>query len=410
MADMTRSRALRTERTTAQIIRAYRGPALFSFGFRPFFLLAGGFAALAIPLWIGALLGGGGLAGALARDWHVHEMLYGYTAAVIIGYMIIAGANWTGHYPVAGLPVMLLAGLWLAGRAAMLLAGPDKIAAMAIDAAFLPLFAAALWREQIAARNRRNLVPCVVVALLAMANIAFHLRGIWPDLGPASERMALGVIALLIVVMGGRLVPSFTRNWLVQRRSGREPIPYGRFDLTVALVTAGALALWQWFPYARGTGLCLMLAGGANLVRMIRWRGWETWREPLVWSLHLGYLWLAFGFFLLGASLWFGTAIPATAAIHALAAGGIGVMTLAMMMRTTLSHTGRVRRGGVMTLIALLLINGAALLRIAAPFAPVFVAELLIASTVLWSGAFLIFTVVYGPMLATRKTPRAGRA
>src|SRR5690606_28641331 len=129
------------------------------------------------------------------------EMLYGYTAAVIIGYMIIAGANWTGRYPVAGVPVMVLVALWLAGRGAMLLAGPDNLVVMVIDAAFLPLFAAALWREQIAARNARNLVLCVVVALLAMANIAFHLRALWPALGPASERTALGLIALLIVVM-----------------------------------------------------------------------------------------------------------------------------------------------------------------------------------------------------------------
>src|SRR5690606_38225350 len=116
-----------TMRTTAQIVRGYRGPALFSFGFRPFFLLAGGFAALAIPVWIAAMLGDGGLAGTVTRDWHAHEMLFGYTVAVITGYMIIAGANWTGHYPVAGAPVMVLAALWLAGRAAMLWPGPDTI-------------------------------------------------------------------------------------------------------------------------------------------------------------------------------------------------------------------------------------------------------------------------------------------
>jgi uncharacterized protein involved in response to NO len=164
----------------------------------------------------------------------------------------------------------------------------------------------------------------VVVALLAMANIAFHLRIIWPELGPASERMALGLIALLIVVMGGRFVPSFTRNWLAHRRTGREPVPYGRLDLISAIVTAGALVLWQLLPYAQVTGLCLMLAGAGNLLRMVRWRGWETWCEPLIWSLHVGYGWVALGVMLLGTSLCYVTLVPLTAAIHALAVGGIG--------------------------------------------------------------------------------------
>lgn len=403
---MTRSRARETMRTTAQIVRGYRGLALFSFGFRPFFLLAGGFAALAVPLWIGAMLGFGDMAGAATRDWHVHEMLFGYTSGVIAGYMIIAGANWTGHYPVAGRPVMVLAGLWLAGRLAMLWPGPENAMAMAVDAAFLPLFAAALWREQIAARNGRNLVPCIIVALLALANIAFHLRVLQPELVPASERLALGLIALLIMVMGGRLVPSFTRNWLAQRGVPREPVPYGRLDKAVAVLTAGALLLWQMFPHAPATGALLIVGGVGTGLRLARWRGWETGREPLVWGLHLGYGWLAFGFVLLGGAICFPAHIPQSGAVHALTAGGIGVMTLVMMMRTTLSHTGRERRGGAATLAACLAINAAAGLRVAASFAVTAMAPLLTISALLWSGAFLLFVAVYGPMLVTRRATR----
>lgn len=400
---MERSRARETMRTTAQIIRAYRGPALFSFGFRPFFLLAGAFAALAIPLWIGVLSGGGSLAGTVTRDWHVHEMLFGYTAAVIAGYMIIAGPNWTGRYPVAGAPVAALAALWLAGRAAMLLAEPGNGAAMAIDAAFLPIFAGALWREQIAARNGKGLVPCLVVTALALANIAFHLRFAWPAAGPVSERLALGMIALLIAVMGGRLVPSFTRNWLAQRKPRREPAPYGRLDRAVTGLTAAALAAWLAFPGAGATGLLLAASGTGTALRLARWRGWDTWREPLVWGLHLAYLWLAIGFVLLGAAIGFPRHVPATSAVHALTVGAIGAMTLAMMMRTTLSHTGRARTGGTAAAAALLLVHAAALLRVAAPLAPTLSTHLLMLSALLWSGAFIVFTGIYGPMLATRR-------
>lgn len=206
-------------RTTAQILRDYRGPALFSFGFRPFFLLAGMLALLAVPVWLWAWLGHG--PAALSRDWHVHEMLFGYAGAVIVGYMIVAGANWTGHYPVAGWPVAGLAALWLAGRAAMLAGGWAE----AVDAVFLPLFAMLLWREQLAASNWRSLAPCLVISALALADLGFHLRGIWPGLALGAERAAIALIIFLIALMGGRLVPSFTRNWLARQRITPEPAP-----------------------------------------------------------------------------------------------------------------------------------------------------------------------------------------
>jgi uncharacterized protein involved in response to NO len=168
-------------------------------------------------------------------------------------------------------------------------------------------------------------------------------------------------------------------------------------------LTAAALPAWLAFPGAPATGLLLAAVGAGTALRLARWRGWETWREPLVWGLHLAYLWLAIGFVLLGAATGFPQYVPATSAIHALTAGAIGAMTLTMMMRTTLSHTGRARTGGAAATAALLLIHAAALLRVAAPLAPDLSTHLLMLSALLWSSAFFLFTCVYGPMLATRR-------
>ena len=393
-------------KTTAQIIRDYRGPAIFSFGFRTFFLLAALWAAVAIPLWTLLFLGiGENMTPVFTRDWHVHEMLFGYGSAVIVGYMTIAGANWTGHYPVAGRPIVLLAALWLAGRAAMLaypLLGPG---AAVIDAAFLILFALALWREQLAASNWRNLAPCIVISLLAVANVGFHARMIMPDLGTASERMTIGLITFLIALMGGRLVPSFTRNWMARRKLTPEPAPFGRIDLVILGMTGAALVLWVFLPFTTVSGALLAIAGTGLLVRLVRWRGWVAASEGMVLVLHLGYFWCALGLALLGASILAPALVPGTAAVHALTAGAMGVMTLAVMTRTSRSHTRRERRADGATLLIYALANAAAATRVAAPFVPSLYLELLVLSAACWSLAFGLFALAYGPMLL-RPSPR----
>lgn len=387
-------------RTTAQILRDYRGPALFSFGFRPFFLLASIWAALAMPLWILPMLGvGDGLGIVLTRDWHVHEMLFGYTGAVIVGYMTIAGANWTGHYPVAGRPIVLLVALWIAGRAAMLAYRALGPMAAFIDAAFLIVFALALWREQVAASNWRSLAPCIVITLLAIANVCFHARMIAPELGAVSERMTVGLITFLIALMGGRLVPSFTRNWMAQRKIKPDPAPYGRFDQAALGVAAVGLASWVLQPFAPLSGALLIAAGAGLLVRLLRWRGWIAVRDGMVFILHLAYFWCAIGLALLGASILLPADVPETAAIHALTTGAIGVMTLAVMTRTSCSHTGRERRADAATLVIYALANAAAMIRVLAPFAIAIHLELLALSTACWSLAFGLFALAYGPML-----------
>ncbi len=388
-------------KTTAQILRDYRGPALFSFGFRPFFLLASIWAAVAVPLWMLALFGvGEDMAAVFTRDWHVHEMLFGYTGAVIVGYMIVAGANWTGHYPVAGRPVILLALLWIAGRAAMLASSALGPAAAVVDTAFLVLFALAMWREQLAASNRRSLAPCVVVTLLAIADVGFHASMIAPDLGPASERMALGLVTFLITLMGGRLVPSFTSNWMMQQKIKLVPPPPGRFDQATVAMTGAAILLWLLLPSNLLTGATLATAGAGLFVRLLRWRGWVAARDGMVLILHLGYFWCALGLALLGASILLPAQVPFTAAVHALTAGAIGVMTLAMMTRTSRSHTGRERRADEVTLIIYALVNAAAVMRVLAPFLIPIHLELLGLSAACWSLAFALFALSYGPMLS----------
>lgn len=395
-------------RTTAQILRDYRGPALFSFGFRPFFLLAGIWGMIAIPLWVGPFLGFGGdwVIGIFTRDWHVHEMLFGYTGAVIVGYLIVAGANWTGHYPVAGRPVMALAGLWLAGRVAMLAAPVLGPLAAIIDAAFLIIFAMQMWREQLAASNWRSLAPCVVVSLLALANIGFHLGAAWPGLGAGAERAAIALISFLIALMGGRLVPSFTRNWFARHKIRPEPAPQGRLDRAVLVLGGLGLALWVIWPEGWPGGVMLLVAGAGLLIRLLRWRGWVAAREPMVVILHLGYFWCASGVMMLGAGVLWPHHVPVSAALHALTAGAIGVMTLAMMTRTARSHTGRERKADGLTTMLYVLINAAAVLRVVASLVVGFYAALLGVSAVLWSLGFAVFVVVYGPILSRPQLKR----
>jgi uncharacterized protein involved in response to NO len=390
---------------TAAEVRAYRGPALFSFGFRPFFLFGTAWAGLAAPLWAAIYLGGGGLVlGAPGRDWHVHEMLFGYLSAVIAGFLLTAVPNWTGRLPVTGRPLALLFGLWAAGRAAMLAQAWLGGGAAAVDSAFLAAFAAVIWREVLAGRNWRNLPVCALVTLFAAANIGFHLRGVSPALADLCERIALAAPATLITLIGGRIIPSFTRNWLAQRKPALEPAPFGLFDKVVLVETGAALIAWTVWPTELATGVLLALAGLANLARLARWRGLATGREALVWIMHAGYAWLGVGLVGLGLSILAPAFVPRSAAFHALTAGAFGVMTLAVMTRASLGHTGRPRTADRKTQAIYLAVNGAALARVLAGLLLTQQPWLLGLSAVLWSCAFLGFALAYGPLLLKRRS------
>ena len=389
--------------TTAQPLRRYAGAPLFSFGFRPFFLFSAAWAALAVPVWVGSMSLGDGTVGAMdGRLWHIHEMLFGYLAGVIAGFLLTAVPNWTGRLPVTGLKLAGLFALWAAGRAAGFLPASMAVPAAVIDSAFLIVFAGLIWREVLAARNRRNLPVCLLVSVLAAANIAFHLRGAFPLFGPGAERAAVAVVTGLIALIGGRVTPSFTQNWTQAHGILKGPTAFNGLDAGVLAVTGVALVAWVAAPLSPITGVALAFAGGANLVRLVRWRGWLARREALVWILHIGYAWLGVGLILLGLAALAPAAVPFTAGIHALTTGAMGVETLGIMTRATRGHTGRPRVADRSTTAIYLLILSAAVVRVSAPFLADWTVALLATSATLWALAFSGFVAAYGPMLWRR--------
>ncbi|HYD89291.1 MAG TPA: NnrS family protein [Vitreimonas sp.] len=390
--------------TTAERYRAHKGIALFGMGFRPFFLFGSLWAALSVPLWVASVLG---WAPEFTRDWHVHEMLFGYLAAIVAGFLLTAIPNWTGRLPVSGAPLAALFALWVAGRLAMLAVAELGVWASAIDSLFLVAFALIAWREVLAGKNTRNIPVCVMVTLLAAANIAFHLRVPAPDAVWIGERIALAVAALLIALIGGRITPSFTRNWMAKRAMTPEPAPQDKFDLFTLALTGAALLLWLLAPLSPFAGVALLASGAATLLRLARWRGMRTAAEPLVLILHVGYFWLAAGLLLLGFAAIVPSIVPASAGIHALAAGAIGVMTLAVMTRATRGHTGRELTAPRGTQFIYAAANLAALTRVAAALIPAAYTPLLIASALLWSIAFGAFCIIYGRMLTNPRPARA---
>ena len=391
---------------TAAAIRAHRGPAVFSVGLRPFFLFSALWAAIAAPLWLYAFLSGG----PVGLSWHVHEMLFGYTGGIVVGFLLTAVPNWTGRLPVVGTPLALLFGLWLAGRAAMLAMALNADLAsefwpLIIDGLFLFAMAGVIWREVLAGQNWRNVPVAIMVTLFALANAGFHLEAGAGGVDNLSTRLGLAVVTLLIAVIGGRVTPSFTRNWQI-KRGGPLPAVAGRFDIVTLMVTATGLIGWSVAPTHPATGALLLAAGGLNLVRLARWRGDAPLAEPLVWILHLGYLWLAVGLFLTGLSVAAPGLVPLSAGVHALTAGAIGVMTLAVMTRASRGHTGRPLTAGKIEVLIYVLINLAALTRVAGGLLPSVYQPLLMVSTGLWSAAFLAFVIGYGPMLLTPRPDR----
>jgi uncharacterized protein involved in response to NO len=382
--------------------RDYAGPALFSYGFRPFFLAAGVWAAFGILLWLPQYLGTLTLPtyfGAL--DWHIHEMLYGYVAASIAGFLLTAIPNWTGRLPVSGWPLAGLALLWLAGRAAILFSGViGGFAAAVIDVSFLAALAAVAAREIVAGKNWRNLRVLVLLGVLIAGNIVFHAEVLMKGAADYGIRIAIAAVILLISLIGGRIVPSFTGNWLARNNPGRRPAPFSRFDMVALAASALALIAWIAAPAHPVSGALLLMAGLLQAARLARWAGDRALADRLVLVLHVAYLFVPLGFLLIGASA-FLTAVPASAGVHAWTTGAIGLMTLAVMTRATLGHTGRPLQAGPATQAIYALVLVSALLRIAAALTgPI---ALLDAAGTAWIAGFACYVVVYGPLLLLRK-------
>jgi uncharacterized protein involved in response to NO len=392
--------------------RPFTGPVFLQEGFRPFFLGAALWSALALCLWLGSLVGHVALPTAFdALTWHGHEMIFGFAVAAVSGFLLTAIPNWTGRLPLQGGPLAVLALTWLAGRAAVTVsAWIGAPLAAAVDLAFLILLLMAVLREVAAGRNWRNLPMPMALGLLIAANLLVHLEALdVAETAALGLRLAMSVLLMLIALVGGRIIPSFTRNWLAKR--GVTPLPAGFGAVDKVALVAGAVGLAGWVAAAEPsiTGAALIVAGLAAALRLARWRGYRTAAEPLVWVLHAGHGWLALGLFLLGLShLW--AAVPSAAALHALTAGAIGTMILAVMTRATRGHTGRALAAGLGTTSIYLLVTAAAALRVAAAVATGLYLPLLIASGAAWVGAFLLFMALYGmPLLTPRlKTSEPG--
>lgn len=382
--------------------RNFAGWPLFANSFRPFFLLAAIQAALSILAWLPMFYSELSVSSAFApRDWHIHEMLYGFLPAVITGFLFTAIPNWTGRLPIQGTPLGVLLAVWLAGRVVVTVsANTGWTFALLVDAAFLALVVAAATREIIAGGNWRNLpVVGLVLALLA-GNIAFHVEAHYAGAADVSIRVGISVVVLLIALIGGRIIPSFTRNWLVKFNPGRLPVPFGRFDGAVIGCSALALITWIVAPLNAVTGILMALVGGLHVVRLARWAGDRTFRERLLVILHVGYSFVPLGF-VLNAIAGFGE-LPPSAGIHAWMAGAAGTMTLAVMTRASLGHTGQALTASpaIQGIYAAIVI--AALTRVAAVMWPAHGDALLQIAACGWIVAFLGFAIAFGPLLAGR--------
>jgi uncharacterized protein involved in response to NO len=329
--------------TTSEQMRAHAGPAILTGGFRPFFLFGAIWAAVAVVLWIPMFEGHFALPSAFAAlDWHVHELLYGYLAAAVAGFLLTAIPNWTGRLPVVGRPLGLLVALWGAGRVAVLMSGViGGWLAAAIDVGFLAALTGLTGREVWTGKNWRNLRVVGLVALLALGNAVFHVEALVRGTAAHGTRLGIAAAVVLISVIGGRIVPSFTMNWLRPREPGAMPVPFARFDAVVIAASAAALALWVVLPEHRAIGAGLLVAGVLQAVRLWRWVGWRTAGEKLVLVLHVAYLFVPVGFLLLAGVILGVLPLLPSAALHAWTVGAIGTMTLAVMTRASLGHTGR---------------------------------------------------------------------
>ncbi|MBA5775687.1 NnrS family protein [Stappia sp. F7233] len=362
---------------------------LFSASFRPFFFGASTLAVVSIPLWVWMYLTGvAEVAGMPAMAWHAHEMVFGFLPAVMAGYLLSATPNWSGKLPASGKPLALLFALWAAGRIVPLLA-PLPLA-VAADAAFPVVVTLALVREARVKAPRQSRHGLMLFPVLAVASVAHRLLAADYDTASMLARVGVAVAVLLISAVGGRLVPSLTRNALANRGADRVPEPYGRYDVALLAVIFPALAAWAITPaYWLSTAL-LGLAAILQGIRLFRWRGWLV-RQFDVLALHAGYLWVVVGTALAamtGEPFGF---VPPDTALHAFTAGAIGCMTMAVMTRLSTSRGIGTKAGELPCAIALAAVNLSAVARVSAPMLGESYAGLLVAGSALWALAWLLF-------------------
>lgn len=327
-------------------------------------------------------------------------MLYGFVPAIIAGFLLTAIPNWTGRLPIKGAPLVVFFLVWVAGRVAVFASGwIGWQATAAIDLAFLVLVAAMAAREIIAGRNWRNLKIVGVVSVLAAGNLLFHLEAHYAGSANYGVRAGVGAVIFLITLVGGRITPSFTGNWLARQAPGRMPASFGRFDIVAIAAGFCGLAAWVVAPFSLITASVMFASGLLLFARLARWAGERTIAEPLVLVLHVAYAFIPAGFLLVG---WSATgSIPASAGVHAWTAGATGTMILAVITRASLGHTGRALTASRTTQAIYLAVILSALIRIYSPFQPEWYGTLLLISGLAWMAAFLGFGATFAPILCT---------
>lgn len=402
------------ERTTLRI------PVALTEGFRFFFLAGPVFSIVAMLIWIGWLavhaLGGAFTYlpfGVPPHEWHAHEMIYGYGGAVMAGFFLTAVPNWTGSEPARGLYIASIAVLWLAARFAMLFSAElPALFVSVVDVVFVPVLGAKILANLLKRPKPQNMIFLGLLALMTIGNVLMHLdwMGVLAAGAANGARMGLLTLAALIAILGGRVTPAFTRNAML--REGREdglPVLRARLD-RVGIASAVLLAVAV--PLGLGDvwlGAIALVAGIANAARLQGWRGLSVIGQPILWSLHLGFAMLALGYLALAAH-WLGGLIGETAALHVVAIGSIGGMTLAVMSRAALGHTGRplvvaspiAWAYGMIALAALVRSFGVTLL-------PERYYAVMFTSGALWIVALAVFAVIYAPILAGPRADAAHR-
>ncbi|MBL8700775.1 MAG: NnrS family protein [Alphaproteobacteria bacterium] len=379
--------------------------ALFRYGFRPFFLGAGLWAVLSVLLWVHAWHDGG-LPAAIDLGWHVHETVFGFAGAALAGFMLTAVPNWTSAGPVRGRPLAALFALWLSGRALSFTPESGWMLFAGVDLLFLPSLAAVVGPSVLRDAGRRSGILVVGLLVLTIANATWHADRLGYRAGAAlpAAHAGLAVLAVMVTLIGGRIVPAFTLGGM---RMAGTPVaiePWPLLDRAVLTATGIALALWVAGFGGSGTAAALFAAAGLQAWRLGRWQGWRTRRVPLVWILHLGMTWLVVALSLLALGVL--DVVPRSAGIHALGGGAAGTMILAVMTRATLGHTGRPLAASRLTVAAFALVTVAATLRVAAAVAGT--SSLLPPAGLAWSAGFGVFVVAYGPMLVRARPDGRG--
>ena len=374
---------------------------IFQNSFRPFFIAAGIWATLAVPFW---LLNYFGIMIVIDNFnillWHQHEILYGFVAAAIAGFILTAIPNWTGRLPIKNKPLAILVFLWILGRVGFLTTAIfGTITTSLMDLPFLIVLVLVIMREIVSGKNWRNLPVIILISFFTLGNILVHLQiHEIIDSAELGIRLSTFVLSILLALIGGRIVPSFTRNWLAQNKANKFPRPFGNID-KISLISLVVFVFAQVIiPHHQATSLLALLAGLLHGIRFIRWKVWMTLTEPLIWILHVGYMWLCVALVLIGFS-GLTDFVPYTSSYHALTVGAFSTMILAVMTRASLGHTGRTIKATLGTTTIFIFITIAAILRVYEPFINESGTLILSLSGIFWTLSFALFIFIYFPIL-----------